>query len=38
MKAVKKELGNKTGSVLKKLIYQVFDKEVADKALGEIIR
>ena len=37
MKAVKQELGNKTGSVLKKLIYQVFEKEVADKALGEVI-
>jgi DNA-binding PadR family transcriptional regulator len=37
MKIVKKELGGKSGSVLKKLIYEVFDKEVADKALGEVI-
>jgi DNA-binding PadR family transcriptional regulator len=37
MKAVKDELGGKSGSVLKKLIYEVFDKEVADRALGEVI-
>jgi hypothetical protein len=37
MKLVKKDLGAKSGSVLKKLIYEVFDKEVADKALGEVI-
>ena len=37
MKAVKQELGNKTGSVLKKLIYQVFDPAVAAPALGEVI-
>lgn len=37
MKLVKKDLGGKSGSVLKKLIYEVFDKEVADKAMGEVI-
>lgn len=37
MKAVKKELGSKSGSVLKKIIYQVFQEEVADKRLGEVI-
>jgi hypothetical protein len=37
MKAVKKELGSKSGSTLKKLIYEVFEREVADKALGEVI-
>ena len=37
MKLVKKDFGGKSGSVLKKLIYEVFDKEVADKALGEVI-
>jgi DNA-binding PadR family transcriptional regulator len=37
MKVVKRELGPKSGSVLKKLIYQVFAKEVAGKSLGEVI-
>ena len=37
MKAVKKELGSKSGSVLKKIIYQVFQEEVAEKGLGEVI-
>jgi len=37
MKVVKQELGTKSGSVLKKLIYQVFAKEVADKTRGEVI-
>ena len=38
MKAVKKVLGNKSGSALKNLVYKVFAEEVADKALGEAIR
>ena len=38
MQAVKKLLGNKTGSSLKELIYKVFREEVADKRLGEVIR
>jgi hypothetical protein len=37
MRLVKKELGSKSGSALKKLIYEVFEREVADKALGEVI-
>jgi DNA-binding PadR family transcriptional regulator len=37
MKAVKKVLGPKTGSSLKKLIYEAFQKEVAEKELGEVI-
>lgn len=37
MKAVKKVLGAKSGSAIKTLIYKVFEKEVADKALGEAI-
>lgn len=38
MKKVKKEFGSKSGATLKKLIYQVFDQEVADRAMGEIIK
>jgi hypothetical protein len=38
MKAVKKEFGSKSGSTLKKLIYQLFDDEVGKKPLGEVIR
>jgi hypothetical protein len=38
MRAVKKEFGSKSGSALKKLIYQLFDKEVGKKPLGEVIR
>jgi|SRR5271157_2433712 len=37
MKSVKKVLGDKSGSALKTLIYKVFEKEIADKALGEAI-
>lgn len=37
MKRVKKELGNKQGNTLKKWIYEVFDKEVAQRSLGEVI-
>jgi hypothetical protein len=38
MKAVKKEFGPKSGSTLKKLIYQLFDEEVGKKPLGQVIR
>lgn len=38
MKRVKKALGAKAGSTLKKLIYQIFEKEVAGRSLGEAIR
>lgn len=38
MKRVKKALGSKAGSTLKKLIYQIFDKEVGKKSLGEAIQ
>jgi len=37
MKQVKKALGSKAGSTLKKLIYQIFEKEVAQRSLGETI-
>ncbi len=38
MKQVKKALGGKPGSTLKKLIYQIFDKEVGQRSLGESIQ
>ncbi len=38
MRAVKAELGNKTGTALKKLIYKVFQAEVAELNLGEVIQ
>lgn len=37
MKEVKKVLGSKTGSALKKLVYQLFEDEVKKKPLGEVI-
>jgi len=37
MKLVKSTLGKKNGSALKNLIYEVFEKEVADRKLGEAI-
>ena len=37
MKRVKKTLGGKAGSTLKKLVYQVFEKEVAERRMGETI-
>jgi len=37
MKRVKKALGGKAGSSLKKLIYTVFEKEVGQRNLGETI-
>lgn len=38
MKSVKKVLGTKSGSSLKKLIYQVFEKEVANRLMDEVIK
>lgn len=38
MKRVKKTLGGRAGSSLKKLIYAVFDKEVGQRPLGETIK
>lgn len=37
MKRVKKSLGSKAGSSLKKLIYTVFEKEVGQRPFGETI-
>jgi hypothetical protein len=37
MHRVKKLLGGKTGSALKKLVYQVFEEEVSKRSLGEVI-
>jgi hypothetical protein len=37
MKRVKKTLGGRAGSSLKKLIYAVFEKEVGQRTLGETI-
>lgn len=38
MKAVKKLLGGKRGEVLKKLVYELFDEEVAKLPLGQVIQ
>lgn len=38
MKAVKKLLGNKSGEVLKTLVYDLFDEEVAKLPLGQVIQ
>jgi hypothetical protein len=38
MKAVKKLLGNRTGDGLKKLVYELFDEEVAKLPLGQVIK
>jgi DNA-binding PadR family transcriptional regulator len=38
MKQVKKVLGDKAGSTLKKLVYQLFNDEVAKRSLGEVIK
>ena len=38
MKAVKRELGNKTGSSLKRMIYEMFEDEVAKKPIGTSIK
>ncbi|MCK4819270.1 hypothetical protein KA005_26095, partial [bacterium] len=37
MKQVKKVLGSKAGSTLKKIVYQLFDEEVAKRSIGEVI-
>ena len=38
MKRVKSALGSKAGTTLKKLIYDVFEREVAQRPMGEVIR
>jgi hypothetical protein len=38
MSLVKKHLGSKSGTALKSLIYRVFEKEVAQRQLGEEIK
>ncbi|HLF75994.1 MAG TPA: hypothetical protein VJB57_00750 [Dehalococcoidia bacterium] len=38
MKRVKKALGGKSGTSLKKLVYATFDDQVANRRLGEVIR
>ena len=38
MKAVKKVLGLKSGDVLKKLVYELFDQEVTKLPLGHVIQ
>jgi hypothetical protein len=38
MKAVKKLLGRKNGTQLKNLVYEIFDKEVKQRRLGELIK
>jgi hypothetical protein len=37
MRQVKKVLGAKAGSTLKKLVYELFEDEVAKRSLGEVI-
>lgn len=37
MKKVKKHLGKKTGSTLKKMIYKTFEEEVSHRSYGEVI-
>jgi hypothetical protein len=36
-KAVKKTFGGKSGTVLKNLIYKLFDEEVGKRTLGQVI-
>ena len=38
MKDVKKVMGSKGGTTLKNLIYDVFQSEVGEKPMGEVIR
>lgn len=38
MRQVRKVLGRKSGSRLKKLVYETFDREVAQLSLGEVIK
>ena len=37
MKQVKKVLGGKTGTGLKNFVYELFEKEVGERSLGEVI-
>lgn len=37
MREIKKIFGNKSGSTLKKLIYQLFDEKVGRRSMGEVI-
>jgi hypothetical protein len=37
MRSVKLVLGKKSGSALKKLVYDVFRDEIANKPIGEVI-
>jgi hypothetical protein len=38
MRRVKKTFGSRAGSTLKKLIYEIFEQEVSQKSLGEVIK
>lgn len=38
MKAVKKLLGRKNGNQLKNIIYEIFDEEIKQRKLGELIK
>ena len=38
MRAVKRVLGARSGDSIKKLIYRIFDSEVAKRLLGDVIR
>ena len=37
MKEIKKAFGSRSGTYLKKLIYEIFKEEVADRPLGQVI-
>ncbi len=37
MRDVKSQFGSMTGSSLRKLVYDIFEKEVAQKQLGQVI-
>ena len=38
MREIKKTFGRKSGTFLKNLIYQLFDKEVTRRPMGKVIR
>ncbi|MEZ5591402.1 MAG: hypothetical protein R3F53_12135 [Gammaproteobacteria bacterium] len=38
MKEIKKVFGSKSGSTLKKLIYRIFEEEVGQRPMGEVIK
>lgn len=38
MREIKKVFGSKSGSTLKKLIYRLFDEEVGQRPMGEVIK